>query len=116
MFFDVYSELCKEKGVSPSRAAIEMGINKGTVSIWKNQGTNPQVLQLHKIASYFNVSVDYLLGKTDKKTASAVDADAVTFDDFTFALYNETKELSDDKKQALLEMAQFFKQQQEKGK
>lgn len=62
MFFDRYCELCKQKGISPSRAAIEMGINKGTVSVWKNKGTSPQAAQLQKIADYFNVSTDYLLG------------------------------------------------------
>lgn len=62
MFYDRYCELCQQKGVSPSRAAIEMGINKGTVSVWKNKGTHPQAAQLQKIADYFDVSVDYLLG------------------------------------------------------
>lgn len=62
MFYDKYYELCKQKGVSPSAAAIEMGINKGTVSIWKSKGTTPQTVILGKIADYFGVSVDYLLG------------------------------------------------------
>ena len=62
MFYDRYCELCQQKGVSPSRAAIEMGINKGTVSVWKNKGTHPQAAQLQKIADYFDVTVDYLLG------------------------------------------------------
>lgn len=66
MFFDVYRDLCKSRNISPSAAAIEMGINKGTVSIWKNKGTVPQTPQLKKIADYFNVSVDYLLGNEEK--------------------------------------------------
>lgn len=66
MFFDIYRDLCKSRNISPSAAAIEMGINKGTVSIWKNKGTVPQTPQLKKIADYFNVSVDYLLGNEEK--------------------------------------------------
>lgn len=67
MFFDIYRDLCKSRNISPSAAAIEMGINKGTVSIWKNKGTVPQTPQLKKIADYFNVSVDYLLGNEEKE-------------------------------------------------
>lgn len=114
MFYDKYCELCKRRGISPSAAAIEMGINKGTVSIWKSKGTTPQTAILGKIADYFGVSVDYLLGNEPKEKTPA-EAD-VSFDDFTYALHNETKELSEEKKQELLEMARFFKHQMEKEK
>lgn len=73
MFYDKYCELCKQKGISPSAAAIEMGINKGTVSIWKSKGTTPQTAILGKIADYFGVSVDYLLGNDQKQKAPAED-------------------------------------------
>lgn len=63
MFYDVFCEKCKIKGVSPSRAALEMGISKGTVSSWK---ITPDVKQsgevLSKIAEYFGVTTDELLG------------------------------------------------------
>ena len=38
MFFDVYKKLCEEHNVTCSRAALDMGINKGTVSVWKKKG------------------------------------------------------------------------------
>ena len=75
MFFDVYRDLCKQHGISPSAAAIEMGINKGTVSVWKNKGITPQTQQLQKIADYFGVSVDYLLGKEPKEKPATNDSD-----------------------------------------
>ena len=62
MFYDVFFELCEKKGVKPSRAAEECGINKSSVSNWKNNGYMPRGDTLNQIASYFNVSVDYLLG------------------------------------------------------
>ena len=40
-----------------------MGISKGTVSVWKNKGTSPQMAQLEKIANYFDVPMGYLLGE-----------------------------------------------------
>lgn len=74
MFYDQYCFLCHQKGVSPSKAALEMGIAKSTVSVWKNRGTAPQAAQLQKIAEYFGVSTDYLLNgdtnaASDKKEA-----------------------------------------------
>lgn len=73
MFYDIYATLCEEKGISTSKAAIEMGISKGTVSVWKNKGTSPRMAQLEKIADYFHVSTDYLLGKTAQKENPALE-------------------------------------------
>lgn len=63
MFYDLYCSLCKQKNIKPTRAAIEIGLSKGLPSTWKRSGTTPQREQLVKIAEYFDVSVDYLLGK-----------------------------------------------------
>ena len=41
-----------------------MGISSGSITKWRN-GTIPQGSTLDKIASYFGVSTDYLLGKTN---------------------------------------------------
>ena len=76
MFIDTYESLCKQRGVSCSKAAQEMGINKGTVSVWRNKGTRPQAAQLEKIAEYFGVSVDYLL-TGEKENPTSVVADGV---------------------------------------
>ena len=67
-----------------------------------------------KIASYFHVSVDYLLGKSQQRNTPAVSAQELSFDDFTYAMYDEGKKLSEENKAKLLEMAKFFVQQQEK--
>lgn len=62
MFYDIYVDLCKQKGKSPSAVAQELGINKSNVSNWKNNGYTPRGAVLNKIAEYFGVSIDYLLG------------------------------------------------------
>lgn len=64
MFYDQFIELCVRKGISPSRAAVEMGINKSSVTMWKN-GSIPSTPTLNKLSNYFGVSVDYLLGHDD---------------------------------------------------
>lgn len=70
MFYERYASLCANRGVSPSKVAIECGFNKGSVSVWKKKYQNgidvrPSSEILIKIANYFSVSVDFLLDKTD---------------------------------------------------
>ena len=70
MFYDVFKKLCDERGVSPTRASAEIGFSRGSVSYWKkryNEGfdAKPDSYTAEKIADYFSVSVDYLLGRTD---------------------------------------------------
>ena len=81
MFFDKYSELCKKKGKSPTGVAIELNVSRATVNYWKN-GNVPKQDTLIKIANYFNVSVDYLLGN-EKQKNPATDSDEMLM----FALY-----------------------------
>lgn len=50
------------------------------------------------------------------KLPGKVEEPDITYNDFTYALHNETKELTEENKQKLLEMARFFKEQQDKKK
>lgn len=117
VFYNRFLDLCRTRGITPSRAADEIGINRSSVTSWKNNGYTPQGDNLNKVARYFDVSTDYLLGKTDNKKAPATEGEReIGYDDFTYAFFDESKELTDENKQKLLEMARFFKQQQDKEK
>ena len=65
MFFNKYENLCKKIGKSPTGVAVELGIGRATVSYWR-AGNTPKQEILTKIAEYFDVSVDYLLGNEPK--------------------------------------------------
>lgn len=88
MFYDLYVELCKQKGVSPTRAAIDIGLSKSTPTTWKKGRFTPQGESLNKIAAYFDVSVDSLLsydstGSVKKEaTVREDDGSSLGFDDF----------------------------------
>lgn len=69
MFYDTFFDLCKQKNIKPGRAADEIGINRATVTQWKKKGYAPRNDVLEKIAAYFDVTVDYLLGKSEYKNA-----------------------------------------------
>lgn len=69
MFYDRYAALCQEKGITLSKAAEEIGINKASVTNWKKNGYTPRAEVLQRVADYFGVSISFLLGDTEKAPA-----------------------------------------------
>lgn len=60
-FYEIYSFLCRNAGKSDNAVAAEIGLSNSTVTTWK-QGALPRRPTLKKVADYFNVSTDYLMG------------------------------------------------------
>ena len=70
MFYEIFKKLCDKKGITPTKASIEIGFSRGSVSYWKKkysagEDVKPDSYTAAKIANYFGVSVDYLLGLRD---------------------------------------------------
>lgn len=109
MFYDKFVSLCKEKGVAPTRAALDIGLSKSAPIKWRTTGATPNGETLNKIAEYFSVSVSVLLGEDTKKAPTQEGEREIDFDDFTYAMHNEAKDLPEEKKRMLLDMARFMK-------
>ncbi len=68
MFYDIFCALCQKKGVSVTKATIEIGLSRTIGTKWKNTGATPNGETLNKIANYFGVSINTLLGnETEQK-------------------------------------------------
>ena len=65
MFKNTFIELCNQKGVSPTSVCLSIGLSNAAYSNWTDK-TIPRDATLQKIADYFGVTVDYLIGKTEK--------------------------------------------------
>lgn len=66
--YERLSDLCEEKGVKGGRMCTDLGFSKSLMTDLKSgrkKGVNAETAQ--KIASYFGVSVGYLLGEEEKK-------------------------------------------------
>lgn len=63
--FDRIKELADKQGISVSKVATDLGFSENLFYQWKK--ASPKSDRLEKVADYFNVSVDYLLGRTEKK-------------------------------------------------
>lgn len=64
MFWQKFYDLCISKGTKPNPVGKQLGVASSTITQWK-QGALPSSEILLKIAEYFGVSIDYLLGRTD---------------------------------------------------
>ena len=60
--YDRVANLCEERGISQRQLQRELDIAIGTITKWKTSTPKPETLQ--KVAGYFNVTTDYLIGKT----------------------------------------------------
>lgn len=58
-------EIRKSKGISQLKMALDLNTNQNTISRYETGDREPGIMELIKIADYFNVSVDYLLERTD---------------------------------------------------
>ncbi len=58
-------ELRKKKHLSQLRMAMDLNMNQNSISRYENMERQADYATLIKIADYFNVSIDYLLERTD---------------------------------------------------
>lgn len=74
-FYERFIKLCAERGVKPSPMLESIGIQKTAATNWKTRRTRPTACNLQKIADYFGVTVDYLLGKEENNKPTITEAD-----------------------------------------
>ena len=66
-FWDRFEQLCSDNNTTPHTVCKKLNYSNSIATYWK-QGTTPKGDALLDIADYFNVSIDYLLGRTEQAT------------------------------------------------
>lgn len=74
--FEIVKDLCEKQGISLN--TLEDKLKLGKNSLYGLKRNQPSAERLQQIADYFNVSTDYLLGRTDnpaiaKETVTTAD-------------------------------------------
>ena len=88
---------------------MEIGLSKSTPTAWKKRQLTPQGETLNKIASYFDVSVDHLLGTT---SLSVFSQNALSREELTFALFGElSPDITDDMLEEVKRYAHFIRKE-----
>ena len=89
-------ELRKQKGLYQKDIADHFGIERTSYGKYENAGIQPQPEMIVKLADFFGVTTDFLLGKSDIANPK------VEFpSDFSYSFYNGYKELNDDNRALL---------------
>jgi len=65
VFSERLKKLIKEEGITAYRVAKIVGVSNQCVLNWLDERNEPKISYLVKLADYFNVSCDYLLGRAD---------------------------------------------------
>lgn len=74
---DKIRSLCSERTITIAELERNLGLGAGTVSRW--DARIPGIDKVQKVAEYFDVSTDYLLGRSDIPKW-ATDEDVIVFD------------------------------------
>lgn len=111
MFKEIFIRLCNEKGVTPSKACRDVNIAPATFSCW-DENSVPRQATLLRIADYFGVTVDYLLGKEQEKKPS----EAEDLEELRVALFGGDTEVTPEMWEEVKQFARFvaMKKKQEK--
>lgn len=82
MSYQTFQNLCAKKGVSPNQVSKETGVATATLTNWKQGKYTPKREKMEKLASYFNVSTEYLItGQSTEKESTS--GEKYYFDDST---------------------------------
>lgn len=58
--------LCSERNISISKLESDLGFGNSSIKKWE-KSSSPSVDKIIKVATYFDVTTDYLLGRTEIK-------------------------------------------------
>ncbi|MCD8382274.1 MAG: helix-turn-helix domain-containing protein [Clostridiales bacterium] len=64
MLYRQIKTLCAAKGISIAKLERECDLGNATVRRWENEDRSPSLESVRRVADYFGVSVDFLLGRT----------------------------------------------------
>ena len=106
MFYQQIMKLCMENNISLTTLVTkELGMSVSNVTKWKN-GNTPKIDTVQRIATYFNVSTDYLLGNEQKnKPITSKEDDE---------LINLFEQIPTDKKQEAVNYLRYLIEHREK--
>jgi len=99
-------ELRKASKLSQAELAQIVNVDQTAVSKWELGKSFPDMAIAIRLADHFDVSVDFLLGRTDEPVPEAIALDKA-LSEIDFALYGATKDLTDAVKREVLAFARF---------
>ena len=114
--FERIKKLAKNRGVTLQKVANELGFGESNLYKWKKQTPNGEYLA--KVADYFHVSVDYLLGRENSDSVSdQKDLKKFLDDNLNYGMTYDGQNLTDEEKERLkIALTQVFYKYKDKFK
>ena len=98
--YETIQILCDQRNIKPGRVCSDLGLSRGLITdlkMGRKKSVSAETAQ--RLASYFGVSVAYLLGQDQGDILEQVDV----------AFYGEFKELNEEEKQAVRDMVRLMR-------
>ncbi|RDV27132.1 helix-turn-helix domain-containing protein [Lysinibacillus capsici] len=104
--FEIVKRLCQDRKISINDLEESLGYSKNTLYRLKTQ--TPGADKLAAIADYFNVSTDYLLGRSDQKDIS------INKDIQTIAAHHDGEEWTEEELEEIERFKEFVRMKRNK--
>ncbi len=100
----VLSKLRIERHLSQRDLSIQLGVSSGAIGMWETNKRFPDLNMLVKIANYFNVTTDYLLGLTSIRSNNDINVigNKISLSEDELKLVNTYRKLTSDGKQIVI--------------
>lgn len=112
MFSDIFIELTQKKGITMYELSQKTNIQQSLLSNYKSGKKKPALENIIKLADFFNVSTDYLLGRTDSpnitKTYIGGDNNGVQAIENSSVTISKSPELEKNKDEMTEELVKAF--------
>lgn len=106
MIGEILTKLRKDLKLSQTAVAKKINVSAVNYNRYENNQRSPDNETLVLLADFFDVSIDYLLGRTsEKKYLSETENDAET----NLIAAHATKDLTEEEQKKLIEFAEFLK-------
>lgn len=115
MFNKILKELRTEKGITQQELSKHISVSDRTIGYYESGDRFPDQDVLEEIANYFNVSIDYLLGKSSmRENSKEIEELKNELPEGLSILRRATKELDEESKQTMIALMKTFVDSQKK--
>lgn len=106
MLGEKLKELRAKQGLTQATFAKIFNISSGTIAMWETGKRTPDIEMLNRIAEYFGVTLDYLVGNEIKQ--NNFESENYIEQDELVILNRNAKKLTPEKRKQLLDMARLM--------
>lgn len=111
---EVMADLRREKELGQKELVAKLNLSIGTISNYENGVHHPDLNTLCRIADLFNVTTDYLLGRTGYRCPPEILKDYIATDYMISSFINMVLSLDQNSQNAITKYAEYLKHTQPK--